>query len=230
MWSTFDNAMEPKDKQMQGMVELEYRKTGVTKYCRLYWKCIHFQWSGVSHAPHFTEKNMKIYINPIISNDSGPAHALHSTTEIMKHVWKRLYFQWFSARPCCALHQRIHETCMEFIYFQWFCGVPRSPVHENNQEKYTHTFLNIRELPTLHATKEIMKNNRNPMFSMILGPHAFSTPTKKSWQIIWNVCIFNDSGASHAPRSTKEIMNMYRNSWVFNDSGASHAFCGAEKY
>ena len=37
VWSTFDNAMEPKDKVVQGMAEFEYRKAGVTKYCRLFW-------------------------------------------------------------------------------------------------------------------------------------------------------------------------------------------------
>ena len=39
---------------------------------------------------------------------------------------------------------------------------------------------------------------------------------------------FNDFGASHALRSTKDIMKLYRNLCVFNDSGASHASCSTK--
>jgi hypothetical protein len=34
--------------------------------------------------------------------------------------------------------------------------------------------------------------------------------------------VFDDAGASHALRSTKGIIKMYRNPFVFNDSGPSH--------
>ena len=55
---------------------------------------------------------------------------------------------------------------------------------------------------------------------MMLDLPTLSAPPKTKMEIYGNPCVFNDSGASHDFRSSKETMQMY--GYVFNDIRALH--------
>ena len=66
-----------------------------------------------AHAPHSTTQIMKNVQYLCIFNDSEPAHAPHSTKQIMKNARIPFYLQWFWACPCPPFHHPKHEKCME---------------------------------------------------------------------------------------------------------------------
>ena len=76
------------------------------------------------------------------------------------------------------------------------------------------------ELPTL---ADPQRNNGNVQkidvaFNDAGASHALRS-TKGIMKMYRNPFVCNDSGVSYVLRSTKEIMDMYGNSYVFNDYG-----------